>query len=139
MHDVELAARLTYDPVTAYDLSSFEFLQRTMHADKGSSDATKHFMPVAAQFFGQYDLIADQIDAASGHCRDRAMVRFQARQPNTPKVKAHMIAFVAVEEKAIGIVVKAIGQHRESIINTRDAIGAHQFILKCARDACLAR
>jgi len=139
VHDLKLTARLTNDPVTSPDLPALEFLERTMHGDKGSFHAIEHFMPVPTQFFGQDDLIADQVDAASGNSCDGALVSFQACKTDLPKIKSDQIAFVAVEVEAIRVVVKAIRKHCESIIDTRDAIGAHQLILKCTRDACLAR
>lgn len=103
-----------------------------MDANKDRFNAIERIKPFLAEFIRQYDFITNEIDPGPGYGCNGPGVSFQQCKANGPEIEAHKIAFVAVEEKPLGIVVKPIWQHRKSDIDSCNAIGPRQLILERA-------
>jgi len=57
------------------------------------------------------------------------MVRFQSSEPKRPKVQTHLIAFVPVEEKSIGVIVTLRREHCEGVVYAGQKVRLFCFLL----------
>jgi len=118
MYAVELAARLSADPVSPNDFAAFQFSKVTVNTDPEHTDPVQRIFPVFKECFRQDHLIQNEVYIASGYSRRRLVMRFQRGQPKFSKVQAHQIALVTVKEKSIRVVVTLRRQHGKGVVYT---------------------